>query len=211
MFNIQHIIQSGGLILIGLIVFAESGMLVGFFLPGDTLLFSAGFFAATGRLPLITLILVVIIAAIVGDNVGFTIGEHTGHRIFKKKDSLFFRKEYLEQAEKFYEKHGSKTVLLARFVPIVRTFAPVVAGASKMPRKRFVLFDTIGAILWGITIIMLGYWLGAKIPNIDQYIFPVLLLATLFTFGPTVWHILSDKEIRNRLISSLKRSNNPKE
>ncbi|GAC1392397.1 MAG: VTT domain-containing protein [Candidatus Saccharimonadales bacterium] len=204
MLDIHHIITSGGLLLIGLIVFAESGLLVGFFLPGDTLLFSAGFFTTTGRLPLLGLIIVVVLAAIIGDNVGYTIGQHTGHRIFKKKDGILFRNEYLVRAEKFYEKHGGKMVLFARFVPIVRTFAPVVAGAGHMPRKRFVFFDIIGAVLWGAGIILLGHWLGSKIPNIDRYIFPVILAAMVLSFGPTIWHVVGNRETRTLLLRRLR-------
>src|SRR3990167_7564689 len=128
MLNVDHLIESGGLLLIGLIVFAESGMLLGFFLPGDTLLFTAGVFAAQGKLPLFWLLVTVVVAAIIGDFVGYTIGRKNGHRIFRKTDGILFRQEYVERSRKFYEKHGGKTILLARFIPIVRTFAAVVAG-----------------------------------------------------------------------------------
>lgn len=193
MLNVEHIIQSGGLLLIGLIVFAESGLLIGFFLPGDTLLFAAGFFAAQGKLSLFWLLVVLIVAAVVGDNVGYTIGKHTGKRIFKKKDGVIFRHEYIERAEDFYEKHGGKTIILARFVPIVRTFAPVVAGVGNMDRRKFMFYNIIGAVTWCVSITMLGYWLGSKIPNIDKYILPVILLATLFTFGPPLIHVWRDR------------------
>jgi len=205
MFNVAHIIQSGGLLLIALIVFAESGLLVGFFLPGDTLLFTAGFFAGQGKLPLAALILVIIVAAIVGDNIGYEIGKRTGHRIFKKADGLFFRREYVTQAEKFYEKHGGKTVLFARFIPVIRTFAPLVAGIGHMPRKRFVIYDLFGAALWGTGITLLGVWLGSKIPNIDHYLLPIIVLAMLFSFSPTIYHLVRDPKIRKRVAQMLKR------
>lgn len=193
MFNVEHIIQSGGLLLIGLIVFAESGLLIGFFLPGDTLLFAAGFFAAQGKLSLFWLLAVLIIAAIVGDNVGYTIGKHTGKRIFKKKDGILFRQEYIERAEEFYESHGGKTIILARFIPIVRTFAPVVAGVGNMERRKFMFYNIIGAVTWCVSVTLLGYWLGSKIPSIDKYILPVILVATIFTFTPPLIHVWRDR------------------
>ncbi len=140
----ESIIQSGGVLLVAAIVFAESGLLVGFFLPGDTLLFSAGFFAAQGKLPLGWLLIAIVLAAIIGDNVGYSIGKRTGHKIFKKKDGILFRQEYITRANAFYELHGGKTITLARFVPIVRTFAPVIAGVAHMDRRRFMFFNIIG-------------------------------------------------------------------
>ena len=205
MLNVEHILQSGGLLMVGLIVFAESGLLVGFFLPGDTLLFSAGFFAAQGKLPLIGLLMVVIISAILGDNVGYSFGRRTGHRIFKKQDGIIFRQEYLERASAFYEKHGGKTVVLARFIPIVRTFAPIVAGAAKMERRRFFAYNVIGAGIWGLGVTLLGYWLGSRIPDIDKYILPAVLVATIFTFTPAVYHIFKDANNRKKIILAIDR------
>jgi membrane-associated protein len=201
--NVEALIKSGGLLLIGAMVFAESGLLVGFFLPGDTLLFTAGFFAAQGQLPLGWLLLVVVVAAIAGDSVGYSIGRRTGHLIFRKPDGLFFRQEYIAKAEAFYEAHGGKTIILARFVPIIRTFAPLVAGVGKMPYKRFVSFNVIGATAWGAGVVMLGHWLGSKIPNIDKYLLPMVLLATLFTFSPMLLHIIRDKKLRHDLLGRL--------
>lgn len=201
--NPEHLLQSAGvltgLLLIGGMVFAESGLLIGFFLPGDTLLFTAGFFAAQGKLPLGWLMVVVILAAIIGDSVGYTIGRRTGHKIFRKQDGLFFRQEYIAKAEEFYEKHGGKTIILARFLPIIRTFAPLVAGVGNMHYKRFLSFNVIGATIWGGGVILLGHWLGSKIPNIDHYLLPIVLLATLFTFSPVVIHIIKDKKLRKDL------------
>jgi len=197
--NPEHLLQSGGVLLVAAIVFAESGLLIGFFLPGDTLLFTAGFFASQGKLNIVFLLIATVIAAIIGDNVGYTIGRRTGHRVFKKKDGILFRSEYIEQAEKFYEKHGGKTITIARFVPIVRTFAPVVAGVGKMDRRKFMFYNVIGATIWGVGVTLLGYALGSRIPNIDKYLLPVVGLATLFTFGPPIVHILKDKETRTKL------------
>ncbi|MBI3624348.1 VTT domain-containing protein [Candidatus Saccharibacteria bacterium] len=203
--NVNHIIESGGILLVALIVFAESGMLVGFFLPGDTLLFPAGFFAAQGKLPIVPLILAIIIAAMIGDNLGYTIGHKTGKRIFRKQDGLLFRVEYLKRAEVFYEKHGGKTILLARFLPIVRTFAPVVAGVGNMPRRRFVFFDMVGCILWGAGVTLAGYFLGSRIPNVEHYILPAIVTATVLTFGPTIYRLASDKQIHARLVKFWRR------
>jgi membrane-associated protein len=205
MFDVAKLIEAFGLLVIGGFVFAESGLLIGFFLPGDTLLFTAGFFAAQGKLSLPLTIFVIITCAIAGDNLGFTIGKKAGPRLFKKKDGLFFRQEYIQHAETFYEKHGGKTVLFARFVPIIRTFAPMVSGASGMTRKRFLTFDIPGAFLWGGGITIAGYFLGSRIPNIDHYIFPVLGLVMVFTLGSPVLHMLRDKKIRGALIAKLKR------
>ncbi len=188
--DVTNLIQSGGLILIAAIIFAETGLLVGFFLPGDTLLFTAGFFAAQGKLPLFWLILVTIVAATIGNEVGYEIGARGGKRIFRKKEGLFFREEYVDRAEDFYQKHGGKTILLARFVPIIRTFSAVVAGVGNMSRQKFFAYNVAGATLWCTTVTLLGYWLGQRIPNIDRYLLPVILLATIVTFSPTVYHLV---------------------
>lgn len=197
--NPEHILQSGGVLLVAAIVFAESGLLIGFFLPGDTLLFTAGFFASQGKLNIGFLLIATVLAAIIGDNVGYTIGRRNGHRVFKKKDGILFRAEYIEQAEKFYEKHGGKTITIARFIPVIRTFAPVVAGVGKMDRKKFMFYNIIGATIWGVGVTLLGYALGSRIPNIDKYLLPVIGLAMLLTFGPPIVHILKDRETRSRL------------
>lgn len=189
MLDVVKIIQSGGLLLIGLILFAETGLLLGFFLPGDTLLFSAGFFVAQGKLPLVWLLLVVILAAIIGNEVGYEIGFRTGPKIFKKKDGLLFREDYIKQAEQFYVKHGGKTIILARFVPIIRTFSPIIAGVGRMSRRKFFIYNVIGALTWCNTIIFLGIWLGNRVPNIDKYILPAILTATVFTMSPTIFHV----------------------
>jgi len=202
--SINHIIETGGILLVAAMIFAESGLLIGFFLPGDTLLFGAGLYASQGRISLWWLIIAVIIAAVVGDNVGYSIGRRTGHRIFNKKDSLLFKTEYLEQAETFYQKHGGKTIILARFTPIVRTFAPVVAGVGKMSRSRFFSFNIVGATLWGAGMPLLGYYVGSKIPHLDQYIelvmFGVVILGLLLALA----HVFKEKRNRQLFIDKLK-------
>ncbi len=206
MFDIETLIRTFGLLGIGGIVFAESGLLVGFFLPGDTLLLFSGFFAAQGDLPLGWLLLVIVSAAIVGDNVGYSIGRRTGHRVFKKEDGIFFHQDHIMRAEKFYEKHGGKTIILARFIPVVRTFAPLVAGVGKMPRRRFMAFNVVGALLWGVGVTLIGYFLGGYFDpdTVEHYILPVMLLVTVGTFGPATYHLLKEKETRQAITSRIK-------
>ena len=193
------------LLIIGGIVFAESGLLIGFFLPGDTLLFTAGFFAAQGHLPLAWVLIVIFTAAVVGDNVGYTIGKKMGPRLFKKQDGILFRQEYVARAEEFYEKHGGKTIILARFIPVVRTFAPVVAGVGNMPRKRFALFNLVGGLIWTVGVVMLGYWLGSLVDPGTMERFLLLAGVMVLTFGPAVFHIVKDERAR-RLITARIRS-----
>jgi membrane-associated protein len=188
----------GGLAIIGAIIFAETGLLIGFFLPGDTLLFTAGFFAAQGHLPLAGVMVVIFLAAIIGDNVGYTVGKKSGPRLFKKQDGLIFRQEYILKAEKFYEKHGGKTIILARFVPIVRTFAPIVAGIGKMDHKRFMAYNIVGSAIWTSSIVLLGYWLGNLIDphTMEKYIIAAVILATAITVGPTLYHLIREPRFR---------------
>lgn len=196
-----------GLLIVGGIVFAESGLLVGFFLPGDTLLLFAGFFAAQGRLPLGWLLLVIVSCAIIGDNVGYSIGHHSGKRVFKREEGLFFHKKNVEKAQKFYDAHGGKTIILARFVPVIRTFAPLVAGIGNMPRQRFMLFNVIGALIWGVGVTMLGYFAGGFVApeTVEKFILPVILTVTLGTFGPAIYHLLRDEKVRKRFFAKLSR------
>lgn len=209
MFDVTHLIQTGGLLLIAIIIFAESGMLVGFLFPGDTLLLSAGVLAAGHKLPIALTLLVIAGAAIAGDNIGYEIGKRLGPRLFKK-DSVVFRHDYIMKAEKFYEKYGSKTMLLAHFVPIIRTFAPVTAGAAHMNRKQFVVYDATGDIAWTLLITLFGYFVGSKIPGIDKYIEPVLLGIILLFLLPTLYHIFKDPKIRGAIKHRLTRNNTSK-
>ncbi len=190
MFDVSHIIQAGGLLLIAAIIFAESGMFVGFFFPGDTLLLTAGVFAAQGKMSLATIILVVSVAAIAGDNTGYHIGKRYGRRLFRKPDGLIFRQEYVQRAERFYERFGSRTMLIAHFVPVVRTFVPPVAGVAKMNYPKFVIFDAIGDVAWAAIVTLIGYWFGTKIPNLDQYIVLAVVAVVFITLGPTVYHVI---------------------
>jgi len=201
---VATLIETGSLLLIGAIIFAESGLLIGFFLPGDTLLFGAGLAASQGKFSLFWLITTVIVAAVIGDNVGYSIGRRSGKRLFRKEEGIFFRREHIDRAQKFYDVHGGKTIVLARFVPIVRTFAPVVAGIGKMPRSRFMLYNVVGGVLWGIAMPLLGYWLGQKIPHLDKYIEYVFLAVVVGSFALSFAHLLKDKDVRVRLWQKLK-------
>jgi membrane-associated protein len=205
MFDVSHLIQAGGLLLIAAIIFGESGMFIGFFFPGDTLLLSAGIFASQGKLPLALTIFVIAAAAIAGDNTGYMIGKKFGTRLFRKKDGLVFRQEYVQKAEKFFEVYGSKTMLVAHFVPVVRTFAPIVAGVGKMTHNRFFIYDAIGDAAWAVIVTLLGYWVGSRIPNLDHYILPAFGVIVIATFGPTIYHILKDPKIRGAIFRKFRR------
>ena len=206
MFDVNTILASGSLLLIALIIFAESGMLVGFFFPGDTLLLSAGVFAAQGKLPLLLTIAVIAVAAILGDNIGYQIGKSLGKRLFKE-DSLIFRHDYIMRAERFYEHYGSKTMLLAHFVPVVRTFVPVTAGAAKMPRVKYFIFDAIGDTAWAFGITLFGYFVASRIPGIEKYVEPVLIAVVLLTVLPTIYHAVRDPKINQALFGRFKKQN----
>lgn len=207
----ENLISAGGLIgliAVGFVVFAESGLLIGILLPGgDTTLLLAGSFAATGRLPLIPLLLIIVTAAIIGDNVGYEIGKRTGKRIFRKKESFLFDPDHLLTAEKFYEKHGGKTIILARFVPMVRTFAPLVAGVGKMPRRRFMFFNVVGALIWGLGVTLAGYLLGSllgdRIEDLDKYLIMLVGVATVVAFAPAIYHLIQLKVKYRRRTKSL--------
>jgi len=189
MFNVNNIISSGGVLLIAAMIFAESGMFMGFFFPGDTLLIGAGVLASTGKINLYLLILAVAIAAIAGDNTGYHIGKRYGRKLFKKPDSIVFKQEYVNKAEKFYEKHGNKTMLIAHFIPVIRTFTPPVAGVASMNYKSFVMFDAIGDSAWAIIVTLVGYWFGKKIPNLDHYILFAVFAVMIITLAPTIYHL----------------------
>lgn len=165
------------------IVFAETGLLVGFFLPGDSLLFTIGVVAGAGDLNIVTIVAVLIAAAIIGDAVGYTLGKKAGPRVFSRPDSRFFKQEYLQKTKAFYEKHGGKTIIYARFVPIIRTFAPFVAGVAQMPYHRFAAFNVFGGIGWVILMTMSGYYLG-NVPFIRQHFEKVVVAIVLISVLP---------------------------
>ena len=168
-----------------LIIFAETGLLIGFFLPGDSLLFTAGLLANEGRLNLAAILVGCGIAAVAGDQLGFTIGTRMGPRLLRRQDSRFFKREYVERTEAFFDRHGSKTIVLARFVPIVRTFAPVLAGIGSMKRRTFVTFNVGGALVWVFGVTLAGYALADAIgDSVDKYLLPIVLLIIVVSLIP---------------------------
>ena len=213
--DLVDIIISLGIFAIIFVIFAESGLLIGFFLPGDSLLFTAGAFYATGLLPgnvplsIHLFVILLFIAAFLGDTVGYWFGRKTGPRIFKKADARIFKQKYVLQAQKFYEKHGGKTIIMARFVPIVRTFAPIVAGAAKMEYKRFFTFNLIGGFAWTFGITYLGYFAGKALiaagVDIDSVILPIIALIIFISVLPTAIHILKDKNNREAIWAASKK------
>lgn len=190
MLNVTHIIQAGGLLLMGIFLFAEVGLFLGFFLPGDTLLIAAGIYAKHGKLSIAGVLIVAAVAATAGDSMAYYIGRRLGPHIFRNKDSVIFRPEHVARAEAFYEKYGPKTLLISHFLPVVRTFTPLLAGVAHMPYRRFLTFDAIGDIFWAITIGLLGYYVGSRIPHIDNYIVTVLGFVVLATLLPTLFHFV---------------------
>jgi membrane-associated protein len=191
--DIESIIKTGGYLGLSLIVFAESGLLIGFFLPGDSLLFTAGILASQGYLHIGVLIPLLFLAAVVGDNVGYSFGARVGKRIFNRPNSRFFKKDYVERSEKFYADHGPKTIVLARFIPVVRTFAPILAGVAKMNYSTFFTFNIAGGFIWSVGLLLLGYFLGNSIPNINKYIFPILAVIIIASILPGIVHLLKPK------------------
>ena len=188
--GLKELIRSGGAPLVCTIVFIETGFFVGFFLPGDSLLVTAGIFSSAGVVPLKWLLLPVMACAIVGDQVGYWIGRKMGPALYKREDSLFFRRSHLQRAHEFYEKYGGRAVIFARFVPIVRTFCPPVAGAAGMPYSRYLLFDIFGGVLWVGTMILGGYFLGRSVPDIGKRIHYVIGAVVLLSVLPAVISIL---------------------
>jgi membrane-associated protein len=184
--SVQDLIQWGGYAGLTAIIFSETGLLVGFFLPGDSLLVTAGIFASRGFFNVWFLIIMLSIAAIVGQSVGYLIGYKAGPRLFKREDSLLFKKHHLVTAHNFYEKHGAATIILARFIPIIRTFVPVVAGMGEMNYKKFQLFNVIGGIGWIIGLLFVGYFLGSVIPGIDKHIEIVIAIVIFVSMLPGI-------------------------
>ena len=187
-FDLVSLIETVGYIGLFLIVFAESGLFFGFFLPGDSLLLTAGLLASRGQLNIVTLLILLPIAAILGDSVGYWFGKKTGPHIFTRDNSLLFRRKNLLAAQVFYERHGGKTIVLARFMPFIRTFAPIVAGAAEMNYRRFLFFNVLGALIWGAGVTAAGYYLGQSIPEIDRYFLAVIAVVILISAAPAGLH-----------------------
>ncbi len=182
------------------IIFAESGLLIGFFLPGDSLLVAAGFAASQNLLNIWILVIGCFVCAVLGDNVGYVTGSKFGRRLFQKDDSRWFKKEYLVRTQKFYQKHGKKTIVIARFVPIVRTFAPIIAGLGVMKYKTFMSYNLVGGFIWTFGVTLLGYFLGNLLPadQVDKYLFPIIVLVVLVSLLPSIIHIIQERRDSKR-------------
>ena len=186
-YNIPELIRIGGLIGLIVIVFAETGLLVGFFLPGDSLLITAGLFAARGDFDIVTLNVTLIAAAILGDATGYWIGRRTGRALYNRPDSLLFRREHLRITHEFYEKHGGITIVIARFIPILRTFAPVVAGVAEMGYRKFATFNIVGGVAWVMSMTLAGYILGSIVPDIESRIHIVVAVVIGLSLLPPAY------------------------
>lgn len=184
--DVRGLVQAGGYIALAIIVFTETGLMIGFFLPGDSLLVTAGLFAAKGDLNIVYLNVLLMTCAILGDATGYYIGKKLGPALFRKEDSLLFKKKHLIATHEFYERHGGKTIIIARFVPIVRTFAPVVAGMAGMSYRRFALFNIVGGIGWVFSMTMLGYGLVTMFPATEQHIEKVIIIVIFLSLLPGV-------------------------
>ncbi|TAK57406.1 DedA family protein [Patescibacteria group bacterium] len=188
------LIQTLGILGVFVIVFAESGLFFGFFFPGDSLLFTAGLLASQGYFDIYLLVFGCVISAVLGDSVGYAFGKHAGDKIFTREDSLFFHKKHVLSAQIFYEKHGKKAIVLARFVPIVRTFAPILAGVGKMQYRTFLAYNIIGGVLWVVGLSLLGFVLGNTIPDIDRYILPIVVVIIIGSFVPMIVSYVQNKK-----------------
>jgi membrane-associated protein len=209
--DLLDFIKAVSLLGVALVIFAESGLLIGFFLPGDSLLFTTGFLVHSGILNynIHLVVFILFIAAALGDSVGYTFGRRVGHRVFNRQNSLLFKQENIQKAQAFYEKHGGKTIIIARFIPIVRTFAPVVAGVAKMNYRTFLSFNLIGALLWAAGLTYLGYFAGSWFEmvgiEIDTVILPIVLVIILLSVIPPLVHIFKDKQQRVAFVAGVKR------
>lgn len=213
--DLVDVIITLGIFAILVVIFAESGLLIGFFLPGDSLLFTAGALYATGILPgnvpisIHLFVVLLFIAAVLGDTVGYWFGRKFGIKLFQKPDAKIFKQAHIQTAQKFYDKHGGKTIIMARFVPIVRTFAPVVAGIGKMEYKKFLSFNLIGGFLWTFGVTYLGYFAGKAIVatgvDIDTVILPIVFLIVFISLLPPIIEIMKEKKNREAIFASIKK------
>jgi membrane-associated protein len=199
--GMKDVIRNGGYIALFLIIFAETGLLIGFFLPGDSLLVTTGLLIATGvvDMNIYLLNLILIAAAITGDALGYYLGNKMGHRLYDKPDGKIFKREHIIKTHEFYERHGGRTIIIARFIPIVRTFAPVVAGAADMTYRKFATFNIIGGVLWIASTTFLGYGLGNTIPNVASYLHYILAVVIFLSILPPAIEILKERKRRRVL------------
>ena len=204
MLNTDTIIQAGGLLAIGVTIFAETGLLLGIFLPGDTLLLTAGLFAGQHKLSIVWLNIVVIVAATVGYQACYLIGERAGPRLFKRQDGLLFKEEYIGRTQRFLKRYGAATLIIARIIANVRTLIPIIAGASKMDKRQYFVYNVIGASIWSLLLTLLTYWLGSSVPHIDRYFFPVLIIGLVLLYVAAIWGIVKSPARRTGLKKGLK-------
>ena len=195
--SLDDLVRWGGYVVLAAIVFTETGLLVGFFLPGDSLLITAGLVAATGQLNIWWLNGLLILAAVVGDSVGYAIGRRLGPRLFTRPKSLLFNPRHVERTRAFYARYGARTIVIARFVPIVRTFAPVVAGVAPMEYRQFVLYNVVGGVAWVTSMTWAGYLLGQAVPNINDHIHKVVVIVILLSFIPIVVEVVRERRRRS--------------
>jgi membrane-associated protein len=205
LFDIVGLINTVGLAGVLFIIFAECGLFFGFFLPGDSLLFTAGFLASQGLMNIWVLTIGSFIMAFTGVIVGYYFGAKVGPKIFSREDSLLFHKDHIERARLFFEKHGGKTLILARFIPIVRTFVPIVAGVGKMRYSTFIIYNFIGALLWAVGATLLGYLLGNVVPHADKLILPIVLFIIVASVFPGIVSLLRNPASRARLWAMIRR------
>lgn len=184
--HLDQLIAWGGYTALTIIVFCETGLLAGFFLPGDSLLVTAGLVASQGKLDLAFLNALLVMAAIAGDSAGFMIGNFAGPRLFNRDESFFFRKDHVRRTHEFFERHGGKTIILARFVPIIRTFAPTVAGVGRMAYRQFLSFNVIGGFLWVLSMTSIGYFLGRTIPDVEKHLHLIVAIVIFISFLPVI-------------------------
>ncbi len=190
----EKLITTFGLLGIITIIFLESGVFFGFFFPGDSLLFTAGFLASQDVLPIVILTIGVFIAAVLGDSVGYWFGRKTGPKLFTKDDSFFFKKKYVTQAAHFYEKHGKKTIIFSRFMPIIRTFAPIIAGIGSMNYATFLTYNVVGGFIWAVGMTLGGYFLGQVVPHADRYMLPIVCIIIVSSFIPPILHFIRNRD-----------------
>ena len=201
LYNVRGLVEWGGTLLVCVIVFAETGLFVGFFLPGDSLLVTAGVFAGAGHMKLAELLSLVTLCAVAGDQLGYFVGWKAGESLYRREDSRFFKKKHLERAHEFYETYGGKTIILARFVPIIRTFCPPVAGAAKMSYWRYLTYDIVGGFLWIWSMVLVGYTLGRTVPNVDKKIHYIIAGVIVVSLIPAAYHAWKVRSARTAAVA----------
>lgn len=202
--DLESIIIAAGYIGLFGIIFAESGLLFGIIFPGDSLLFTAGFLSSQGYFNIWSLVGLCFVAAVAGDSVGYTFGKRIGKKFFNRPKSIFFNPENIIKAQAFYARHGGKTIILARFLPGIRTLAPILAGVGEMHYPMFLAYNVVGGLLWSVGLTKLGYYLGSYIPGVDKYLLPIVLFIIIASILPSIWKILFNAKTRRQTITNLR-------